>query len=97
MLKDDFLQQNGYSDYDQFCPLWKTEYMMKAFMQFHDEAQKAVSSGMAWAKVRESTSEIQHGLRSMKFELPDNQEEVSSKYDKLLQSMSEKFASVSDE
>ncbi|KAK5191878.1 H(+)-transporting V1 sector ATPase subunit A [Exophiala xenobiotica] len=97
MLKDDFLQQNGYSDYDQFCPLWKTEYMMKAFMQFHDEAQKAVSSGMAWAKVRESTGEIQHGLRSMKFELPDNQEEVSSKYDKLLQSMSEKFASVSDE
>ncbi|KAI1622076.1 vacuolar ATP synthase catalytic subunit A [Exophiala viscosa] len=97
MLKDDFLQQNGYSDYDQFCPLWKTEYMMKAFMQFHDEAQKAVSSGLAWAKVRESTGEIQHGLRSMKFELPDNQEEVSVKYDKLLQSMSEKFASVSDE
>ncbi|KIV86095.1 V-type proton ATPase catalytic subunit A [Exophiala sideris] len=97
MLKDDFLQQNGYSDYDQFCPLWKTEYMMKAFMQFHDEAQKAVSSGMAWAKVREATGEIQHGLRSMKFELPDNQEEVSVKYDKLLQSMSEKFASVSDE
>ncbi|EXJ70073.1 V-type proton ATPase catalytic subunit A [Cladophialophora psammophila CBS 110553] len=97
MLKDDFLQQNGYSDYDQFCPLWKTEYMMKAFMQFHDEAQKAVSSGLSWAKVRETTSEIQHGLRSMKFELPDDQEEVSAKYDRLLQQMSEKFASVSDE
>ncbi|KIW79689.1 V-type proton ATPase catalytic subunit A [Fonsecaea pedrosoi CBS 271.37] len=97
MLKDDFLQQNGYSDYDQFCPLWKTEYMMKAFMQFHDEAQKAVSSGLSWAKVREATSEIQHGLRSMKFELPDDQEEVSGKYDRLLQQMSEKFASVSDE
>ena len=25
MIKDDFLQQNGYSAYDQFCPLWKTE------------------------------------------------------------------------
>ncbi|KIX09153.1 V-type proton ATPase catalytic subunit A [Rhinocladiella mackenziei CBS 650.93] len=97
MLKDDFLQQNGYSDYDQFCPLWKTEYMMKAFMQFHDEAQRAVSSGLSWAKVREATGEIQHGLRSMKFELPDNQEEVAAKYDKLLQNMSEKFASVSDE
>lgn len=97
MLKDDFLQQNGYSDYDQFCPLWKTEYMMKGFMQFHDEAQKAVSSGLSWAKIREATSEIQHGLRSMKFELPDNQEEVSAKYDKLLQNISEKFASVSDE
>ncbi|KIW68373.1 V-type proton ATPase catalytic subunit A [Phialophora macrospora] len=97
MLKDDFLQQNGYSDYDQFCPLWKTEYMMKAFMQFHDEAQKAVSSGLSWAKVREATGEIQHGLRSMKFELPDDEESVSKKYDGLLQKMSEKFASVSDE
>src|SRR5271163_3352328 len=97
MLKDDFLQQNGYSDYDQFCPLWKTEYMMKAFMQFHDEAQKAVSAGQSWTKIRESTSEIQHGLRSMKFELPENQEEVSQKYDKLLQDMGEKFASVTDE
>lgn len=97
MLKDDFLQQNGYSDYDQFCPLWKTEYMMKAFMQYHDEAQKAVSGGLSWAKIRENTSDIQHGLRSMKFELPDNEEEVTKKYDQLLQNMSEKFASVTDE
>jgi len=97
MLKDDFLQQNGYSDYDQFCPLWKTEYMMKGFMNFHDESQKAVSSGISWAKVREATSEIQHGLRSMKFEVPEDEEAVSKKYDKLLQEMSEKFASVIDE
>jgi V-type (H+)-ATPase V1 A subunit len=79
MLKDDFLQQNGYSDYDQFCPLWKTEYMMKAFMGFHDESQKAVSGGLSWAKVRESTGEIQHRLRSMKFELPEDEEAVSKK------------------
>jgi V-type (H+)-ATPase V1 A subunit len=79
MLKDDFLQQNGYSDYDQFCPLWKTEYMMKAFMQFHDESQKAVSSGQSWNKIREATGEIQHQLRSMKFELPGDEEAVSKK------------------
>ncbi|KKY28428.1 putative vacuolar atp synthase catalytic subunit [Phaeomoniella chlamydospora] len=97
MLKDDFLQQNGYSDYDQFCPLWKTEYMMKAFMGFHDEAQKAVAAGMSWAKIRENTSDIQHGLRSMKFEIPEDEDEVSKKYEKLLSDMSEKFASVSDE
>ncbi len=96
MLKDDFLQQNGYSDYDQFCPLWKTEYMMKAFMGFHDEAQKAVSGGLSWAKIRENTADIQHGLRSMKFELPDDEEGVSRKYEELLQEMSEKFASVAD-
>ncbi len=26
LFKEDFLQQNGYSDYDQFCPLWKTSW-----------------------------------------------------------------------
>lgn len=97
MLKDDFLQQNGYSDYDQFCPLWKTEYMMKGFIGFYNESQKAVSSGLSWAKIRENTSEIQHGLRSMKFELPDDKEAVTKKYDELFQKMSEKFASVADE
>ncbi len=79
LLKDDFLQQNGYSDYDQFCPMWKTEYMMKAFMGFHDESQKAVAQGHSWAKVRESTSSIQSDLRSMKFEVPSEGEEKISK------------------
>lgn len=115
LLKDDFLQQNGYSDYDQFCPMWKTEYMMKAFMGFHDESQKAVAQGHNWAKVRESTSSIQSDLRNMKFEVPSEGEEKISKkvkepcsfsfasrltgvqYDELLQNMTEKFASVTDE
>lgn len=79
LLKDDFLQQNGYSDYDQFCPMWKTEYMMKAFMGYHDESQKAVAQGHAWGKVRESTSAIQSDLRNMKFELPQEGEEKISK------------------
>jgi len=33
----------------------------------------------------------------MKFELPDDEEGVSNKYDKLLSDMTEKFASVTDE
>ena len=79
LLKDDFLQQNGYSDYDQFCPMWKTEYMMRAFMGFHDESQKAIAQGHSWAKVREATSSIQNELRSMKFEVPSEGEEKISK------------------
>lgn len=79
LIKEDFLQQNGYSDYDQFCPMWKTAWMMKAMMGFHDEAQKAVAQGHAWSKVRDATSEIQSRLRSMKFELPTDGEEAVSK------------------
>ena len=76
LLKEDFLQQNGYSDYDQFCPIWKTEWMMKAMMGFHDEAQKVISQGQSWNKVREATSDLQSQLRSMKFELPSDGEEA---------------------
>jgi len=76
LIKEDFLQQNGYSDYDQFCPLWKTFWMMKNMMAFHDESQKAVQQGQSWGKVREATAEIQKGLRDMKFELPGDGEET---------------------
>jgi len=79
LIKEDFLQQNGYSDYDQYCPMWKTYWMMKAMMGFHDESQKAVAQGHAWNKVRDATSEIQTQLRSMKFEVPDEGEEKITK------------------
>ncbi|KAI1262524.1 ATP synthase alpha/beta family, nucleotide-binding domain-containing protein [Xylariaceae sp. FL1019] len=75
LMKEDFLQQNGYSDYDQFCPLWKTEWMMKLMMGFHDEAQKTIAQGQSWAKVREATGDLQAQLRSLKFENPNDGEE----------------------
>ncbi|TVY39578.1 V-type proton ATPase catalytic subunit A [Lachnellula cervina] len=98
LIKEDFLQQNGYSDYDQFCPMWKTEWMMKAMMGFHDEAQKSVAQGQSWNKVREATGDIQSQLRSMKFELPSEGEKaITKKYEDLLQDMTDKFAAVTDE
>jgi vacuolar-type H+-ATPase catalytic subunit A/Vma1 len=98
LIKEDFLQQNGYSAYDQFCPLWKTEWLMRAMMGFHDESQKAVAQGQSWAKIREATSEIQSRLRSMKFEVPSEGEEaITKKYEDLMQKMMDKFASVVDE
>lgn len=98
LLKEDFLQQNGYSEYDQYCPPYKTEWMMKNMMTFYDEAQKAVSQGQPWAKVRESTADIQKSLRDMKFESPSSGEQaVVKKYEQLLHRMTDKFASVTDE
>lgn len=71
LVKDDFLQQNGYTKYDQFCPLWKTEWMMKNMVKYHDEAQRAVQQGHTWAKVRENVKGLHKKLQDMKFELPD--------------------------
>jgi len=32
LLKDDFLQQNGYTPYDRFCPFYKSVGMLKNMM-----------------------------------------------------------------
>ena len=34
LIKDDFLQQNGYSPYDRYCPFYKTVGMMKVWALF---------------------------------------------------------------
>jgi V-type H+-transporting ATPase subunit A len=70
MLKEDFLQQNGMSKYDRFCPFYKTNMMLKNFVGFHDAAQGAVSQGdITFAKVKDSTSDIMFRLSQMKFEV----------------------------
>lgn len=98
LVKEDFLQQNGYSPYDKYCPIWKSNWMMKNMMGFHDEAQKAVASGVAWSKIKELTADLQHQVRKMKFEVPDDGEkEISAKYEKLHQTILEKFSAISDE
>ena len=70
MLKDDFLQQNGMSEYDRFCPFYKTSAMLRNFVAFHDAAQKAVVGGdVTFAKIRDSASDIMYKLSQMKFEV----------------------------
>lgn len=67
LIKEDFLQQNGYSTYDAFCPIWKTFDMMRAFISYHDEAQKAVANGANWSKLADSTGDVKHAVSSSKF------------------------------
>ncbi len=50
--QDDFLQQNGISEYDRYCPFYKTAGMLRNFVSFNDASQRAVeTSDMTFAKV----------------------------------------------
>merc|ERR1712025_508973 len=51
IIREDFLQQNGFTDYDFKCPLSKTVGTMKCIVLFHDLAQKAIASGSGDAKI----------------------------------------------
>lgn len=97
LIKEDFLQQNGYSTYDAFCPIWKTADMMKAFMLYHDEAQKAVSNGAVWSKLSEATGDMKHAVSSSKFFEPSRgKEEVHAEFEKLFSNIQERFAESTD-
>ena len=70
MLKDDFLQQNGMSEYDRYCPFYKTSAMLRNFVGYHDAAIKAVTQNdLTFAKVKDATSDIIFKLSQMKFEV----------------------------
>jgi vacuolar-type H+-ATPase catalytic subunit A/Vma1 len=70
MLKDDFLQQNGMSEYDRYCPFYKTAGMLKNFVAFHDAALRAVAQGdLTFSKIKDGASDLMFKLSQMKFEV----------------------------
>jgi V-type H+-transporting ATPase subunit A len=70
MLKDDFLQQNGVSEYDCFCPFYKTSAMLRNFVEFHDAAVKAVTAqDVTFAKIKDTAGDLMFKLSQMKFEV----------------------------
>ncbi|KAJ3337287.1 hypothetical protein HDU93_001333 [Gonapodya sp. JEL0774] len=100
IIKEDFLQQNGYSSYDRFCPFYKTVGMLRNMMGFYDMATHAVeasSNQITWAKIRESMSDIMYKLSSMKFEDPiEGEAVIRERYQKLNKEMEERFRQLLD-
>merc|ERR1712139_309519 len=80
IIREDFLQQNGFTDYDFFCPLAKTIGMMKVIVGFHESAQKAIAEStgdnkVTWAMIYSSMKDLVTKITSMKFELPRQSDE----------------------
>ena len=74
LLREDYLQQNGFSPYDYTCPLVKCAWMIKNFMRFYDLSIKAVRAKLdnpiTWSKIRKTLNAEYIGLSEMKFVIP---------------------------
>merc|ERR1712178_122275 len=80
IIREDFLQQSGFTDYDFMCPLAKTIGMMKVIVGFHESAQKVMadSSGdtkSPWNQIAAAMRDMVKKVTDMKFELPRQSEE----------------------
>lgn len=100
LFKEDFLQQNGYSSYDRFCPLYKTIGMLRNIVLFYESAVKTVESSsgsITWAKIREITGDMMHRLTLQKFEDPQQGEAmIMEKFGKLSKDIEEKFRNMNE-
>eukprot|EP00092_Neocalanus_flemingeri_P023369 GFUD01025336.1.p1 GENE.GFUD01025336.1~~GFUD01025336.1.p1 ORF type:complete len:622 (+),score=189.07 GFUD01025336.1:63-1928(+) len=104
LLKDDFLQQNGYSSYDRYCPFYKTVGMLKNIVAFYDLARHSVESTaqsdnkITWNVIREAMSQLMYQLASMKFKDPqkDGEAKIMADYEELHESMTTAFRNLED-
>ncbi|XP_066581269.1 V-type proton ATPase catalytic subunit A-like [Prorops nasuta] len=73
IIKEDFLQQNSYTTYDRFCPLYKTFGMLRNIITYHDWAKQSIeltalnSKRISWNIIKEATNDLIFRLTSMKF------------------------------
>lgn len=74
LIKEDFLQQNGYTPYDRFCPFYKTVGMLKNMIGFYDMAKNSIDGSkgdnrVTYAMIKEAMGDVMYQLSSMKFKV----------------------------
>jgi V-type H+-transporting ATPase subunit A len=103
LIKDDFLQQNGFSKYDRFCPFYKTSWMMKNICYFYAKAQKAIESSseerkITWLSIKNAMGDLLYELTSMKFQDPATGEEAVVAHMKTVQEkINQAFRNLEDQ
>jgi V-type H+-transporting ATPase subunit A len=97
LIKDDFLQQNGFTPYDAYCPFYKTTWILRNMILFYNLAQKAVErtsddSKVTWNTIRQSMGDIIYKISSMKFQDPhDGEAKVVAHFQSLHEEIKQAF------
>jgi len=97
LIKDDFLQQNGFTEYDAYCPFYKTTWILKNMILFFNLAQKAVEKSsdenkITWNTINQSMGDIIYKISSMKFQDPhEGEAKVVAHYQALNEEIKQAF------
>merc|ERR1712054_227468 len=103
VIREDFLQQNGFSPYDYTCPLPKTIGMMRCIVKFRDLAQKVIASGsgdskFTWNDVMKKCGQHHVALTKLKFLEPKSPtEELNTAFDAACEAMDKDFANMTED
>lgn len=99
IIKEDFLAQNAFSDYDFMCPLRKTIGMMKCMFVYFNNSMRAIKEGTgdqkkSWATILLKSKEEFNDLSQMKFIIPGTDNEMQKIFDEKLAKIEEKFKNI---
>lgn len=103
IIRDDFLQQNAFTEYDAYCPFFKTVLMMQNIILFHNLAQKAVENSgevkVTFSMIKENMRGLIGRLIGMKFENVKDRGEaaVRSDFEQLSNDLETAFRNLADE
>jgi len=102
IIRDDFLQQDGFSDNDYFCPFYKTIWMMKNIVLYYNLAQQILQEAppttkILWNQIKDHTSTEKDALSRMKFMKPaDGEEKIVIAMKELQEDITNKFRTFYD-
>eukprot|EP00920_Eleutheroschizon_duboscqi_P040506 GHVT01096943.1.p1 GENE.GHVT01096943.1~~GHVT01096943.1.p1 ORF type:complete len:586 (-),score=90.54 GHVT01096943.1:895-2652(-) len=91
IIREDFLQQNAFTDYDYMCPLIKTVGMMRIICHFYDQCLRVMQDShgdenkIGWGTIFNALRSTINQITGMKFESPKQDEESFKKYFKNLE------------
>jgi len=79
-IREDFLQQNGFSKEDKYCPFYKTKWMIKNIVTYYELSRQALETAppdqkLTWQTIRNQTKNEFDKLSEMKFQNPKKGEE----------------------
>ena len=100
IIREDFLQQNAYSEYDFTSPLHKSVGMLRIITHFYDCCMKAirdspVDAKVTWAHIKASMTDLIYRITSMKFYHPKLAvEEMKAKFDELYEDIDKQFRTL---
>ena len=102
IIKDDYLQQNGFSEYDRVCPFYKSVWMMLNIVEFYNLAKKAIENSTAENKItchriKTTMNDTIYKIVSQKFQLPgDGEAKLVAHFKALNQEIKDAFHAFAD-
>lgn len=102
IIKEDFLQQNAYSEYDYTCPLHKSIGMLHVITHYYDKCMEAVKDNkgdnrITYAQIKASLNDLIYKITSMKFIIPTTPEaEMKQIFNNLISELDRAFATLSE-